>query len=188
MWDSTRLSLEYLNRKNDGQNTMNGGDNSLENSPDSPPVEEPPYRVLSTSLRRYGTMSSLEKLPSEDTEDKSYNSSEDEDNDDVDECLDDDDQSDIKIVTKEVYSNTQALRNWTARAGSFFEESRAFIDRYLGRTTSSEDQMDKEEENAEECTSGATSGEEVWGTPTSGGENDEMQMFNSDHAHSVINL
>lgn len=33
-------------------------------------------------------------------------------------------------------------------------------------------------ENAEECTS-ATSGEEIWGTPTSG-ENDEIQMFNSD--------
>lgn len=32
----------------------------------------------------------------------------------------------------------------------------------------------------EEC----TSGEEVWGTPTSG-ENDEMQMFNSDQTHSV---
>lgn len=36
----------------------------------------------------------------------------------------------------------------------------------------------------DECTSGATSGEDVWGTPTSG-ENDEMQMFNSDHTNSV---
>lgn len=42
-----------------------------------------------------------------------------------------------------------------------------------------DDKEDSVPENGEECTSGATSGEEVWGTPTSG-ENDEIQMFNSD--------
>lgn len=148
---------------------------------DSPQDEEPPYKALHTPLRRYGTMSSLEKFPSEETDDKTYNSSE-EDNE-----IDDD----LQIVTKEVYSNTQSLRNWTARAGSyvaekmsFFEESKAFFDKYLGRRETSLDQID--DEVMEECTSGATSGEEVWGTPTSGGDNEEMHMFNSDQTHSVI--
>lgn len=97
--------------------------------------------------------------------------------------------SDIKIVTKEIYSNsTKTSKNWTYRAGSFLEQSRAFLDSYLGRWDKSNDDIQDEEileENAEECTSGATSGEDVWGTPTSG-ENDEIQMFNSDQTQSVI--
>lgn len=98
---------------------------------------------------------------------------------------------DIKIITKEIYgvNNQQSFRNWTARAGSFLEESRAFIDKYLGRnencienkTTNEEDEVIGEAE-----TSGATSGEEVWGTPTSG-ENEDLQTFsNIDHSLSVI--
>lgn len=43
---------------------------------------------------------------------------------------------------------------------------------------------DDEEEAMQDIGEECTSGEEVWGTPTSG-ENDEMQMFNSDHTHSV---
>lgn len=43
---------------------------------DSPQDEELPYRALNTSLKRYGTMSSLEKLPSEETDEKTYDSSE----------------------------------------------------------------------------------------------------------------
>lgn len=90
-------------------------------------------------------------------------------------------------------TNSQSLRNWTARAGNYvaekialLEQSRAFLDSYLGRwDRSSEQDGVCEEETLDECTSGATSGEEVWGTPTSGGENDEMQMFNSDQTHSV---
>lgn len=155
---------------------------------DSPQDEEPPYKALNASLRRYGTMSSLEKVPSEDTDDKTYNSSDEDDdvdnNDELDDC------DDIQIVTKEVYSNTQSLRNWTARAGSyvaekmsFLEESKAFFDKYLGRKDPNSDLQD--EDVMDECTSGATSGEEVWGTPTSGGENEEMHMFNSDNTHSV---
>lgn len=65
---------------------------------------------------------------------------------------------------------------------SFLEESRAFLDKYLGRTNSSEQPNIPDDEN--ECTSGATSGEEVWGTPTSG-DNEEMHMFNSENTHSV---
>lgn len=88
-------------------------------------------------------------------------------------------------MTKEIYDSTSCT--WTHRAGSFFEQSKAFIDTYLGRWDRGNENIDDEEETiqGEECTSGATSGEEVWGTPTSG-ENDELQMFNSDQTHSVL--
>lgn len=136
--------------------------------------EEPPYMTLKTSLRRFGTLSSLERMPSEDTDEKTANSSEEENSD-----------GDIKVI-----DSSQSFRTWTSRAGSFLEESRAFIDKYLGRTDSGEYNSLKngtkdstidfdEYETIEGETSGATSGEEVWGTPTSGGENDEMHMFNN---------
>lgn len=136
--------------------------------------EEPPYMTLRTSLRRFGTMSSLERLPSEDTDEKTMNSSEEENSD-----------GDIKVMTREGLENSQSFKTWTSRAGSFLEESRAFLDKYLGRTDSGEfngtkDSADYDEyETIEGETSGGTSGEEVWGTPTSGGENDEMHMFNN---------
>ncbi|CAO1418624.1 unnamed protein product [Diamesa tonsa] len=139
--------------------------------------EEPPYIALKTSLRRslkFGTMSSLERLPSEDTDEKTLNSSEEESD------------GDLKVVTREVYDNTQTFRTWTSRAGTFLEESRAFIDKYLGRTENGEPELNgkpgneyDEYETIEGETSGATSGEEVWGTPTSGGENDEIHMFSN---------
>lgn len=62
---------------------------------------------------------------------------------------------------------------------SFLEESRAFLDKYLGRTNSTEQPPTAPDDD---CTSGATSGEEVWGTPT---DNEEMLMCNSDNTHSV---
>ncbi|XP_050092653.1 uncharacterized protein LOC126575807 [Anopheles aquasalis] len=174
---------------------------SDEYSPDNSPedeIVEPPYRALNASLKRYGTVSSLERVPSEDTDDnKTYNSSEE------------DSDYEIKIVTKEVFDNNeQTAKNWTTRAGNFIEESRAFIDRYLGHvarnmnTTDVEDNgnheqpRDKstehstgcgeaEEEEIVEGETSATSGEEVWGTPTSGGENDDMQIFGSiEQTHS----
>ncbi|KAJ6633205.1 hypothetical protein Bhyg_15502, partial [Pseudolycoriella hygida] len=167
LWDNSKLTNDDTKRPKD----ENGFDDEV--SPeDSPQDEEPPYRTLKTTLKRYGTMSSLEKLPSEDADDKTLNSS-DEDYD----CDDD-----IKIVTKEVFSVDGKSQNWTNRAGSFLEQSRAFFDSYLGRwDRSNGDELN--DETMDECTSGATSGEEVWGTPTSG-ENDEMQMFNSDQTHS----
>lgn len=136
--------------------------------------EEPPYMTLKTSLRRFGTLSSLERMPSEDTDEKTVNSSEEENSD-----------GDIKVI-----DSSQSFRTWTSRAGSFLEESRAFLDKYLGRTDSGEYNSLKngtkdstidfdEYETIEGETSGATSGEEVWGTPTSGGENDEMHLFNN---------
>lgn len=51
-------------------------------SPEDSPQDELPYRVLNTPLKRFGTMSSLEKLPSEDTDDRTYDSSETEANED----------------------------------------------------------------------------------------------------------
>lgn len=143
--------------------------------------EEPPYMTLKTSLRRFGTLSSLERMPSEDTDEKTMNSSEEENSD-----------GEVKIACE----NPQAIRTWTSRAGSFLEESRAFIDKYLGRAEQAEYNSLRngtkdstisfeEYETIEGETSGATSGEEVWGTPTSGGENDEMHMFNGDGNRSV---
>ena len=137
--------------------------------------EEPPYMTLKTSLRRFGTMSSLERLPSEDTDEKTMNSSEEENSD-----------GEIKVMTRETFENSQSFKAWTSRAGSFLEESRAFLDKYLGRNEAAECNLIKdptvdidEYETIEGETSGATSGEEVWGTPTSGGENDEMHIFNN---------
>uniref|UniRef100_A0A182WAV6 DH domain-containing protein n=1 Tax=Anopheles minimus TaxID=112268 RepID=A0A182WAV6_9DIPT len=173
---------------------------SDEYSPDNSPedeIAEPPYRALNPGLKRYGTISSLERVPSEDTDDnKTYSSEEDS-------------ESDIKIVTKEVYdNNTQTFLNWTTRAGNFIEESRAFIDRYLGRRDNSTEDAEAngedwekgrekrpgephaagsggDEEETIEGETSATSGEEVWGTPTSGGENDDMQIFGSiEQTHS----
>lgn len=94
--------------------------------------------------------------------------------------------TDIKIVTKEVFNTDGKSQNWTNRAGSFLEQSRAFFDSYLGRWDRSNGE-DMNDETIDDCTSGATSGEEVWGTPTSG-ENDEIQMFNSDQTHSVSDM
>lgn len=144
--------------------------------------EEPPYMALKTSLRRFGTLSSLERMQSEDTDEKTVNSSDEENSD-----------GDVKIVDV-----SQTYRTWTSRAGSFLEESRAFIDKYLGRTDSGEYSSLKngtrdstvdfdEYETIEGESSGVTSGEEVWGTPTSGGENDEMHMFNNGDGNRSVN-
>ncbi|XP_073831447.1 protostome-specific GEF [Musca autumnalis] len=199
-------------------------ENIPEDSCDESPLdEEPPYRPMSNTLRRYGTMSSLEKLPSEDRVDNDDYEDDDDDDDDDDVEVDDDDDeelmdkaradnieldNEIRVVTKAIYSTEEASGSlldsttsnssaWTSRAStfvsgkmSFFEESRAFIDKYLGRWN--QEQTDSAgpaltsdpEEQMDECTSGATSGEEVWGTPTSGGDNDDMHMANSENTHS----
>lgn len=181
-------------------------------SNESGQCEEPPYTVFTSGLRRFGTMSSLEKVPSDERFDSSDEEDEQEapkktksqmvspepsDNHEVDQNTDED----IRVVTKKVYSDgddqaNASLRNWTVRAGSymadkisFFEESRAFFDKYMGRWERGPNEEAATgaitEGGGEECTSGATSGEDVWGTPSSGGENDEMQMFNSDQTQSV---
>ena len=151
--------------------------------------EEPPYVALKTSLRRFGTLSSLERMPSEDTDEKTMNSSEEENSD----------GDGKQMMPRELPENSQSYRTWTSRAGSFLEESRAFLDKYLGRTDHCEynslrnglrdSTNDFEEyETIEGETSGTMSGEEVWGTPTSGGENDEMHMFNNGDGRSVSSI
>ncbi|KAH8362106.1 hypothetical protein KR084_000651 [Drosophila pseudotakahashii] len=200
-------------------------ENIPEDSCDESPLdEEPPYRPMSSALRRFGTMSSLEKLPSDDRMDEAdeldddmepftpngHNSpqNEQDDGDDDDEDADSDRalvQNDLGAASSStaVMVNGEVLASgaWTNRAGayvsdkmSFFEESRAFIDKYLGRWNAGDSQQQQQQQGAasetdeqmDECTSGATSGEEVWGTPTSGGDNDDqdMQLINSENTHS----
>ncbi|XP_017095049.2 platelet binding protein GspB isoform X2 [Drosophila bipectinata] len=203
-------------------------ENIPEDSCDESPLdEEPPYRPMSSALRRFGTMSSLEKLPSDDRMDEA-----DELDDDLEPYTsnghvsppqnDEDDEeearSDKALVqnlndlggassSSGILVNGDVLASgaWTNRAGafvsdkmSFFEESRAFIDKYLGRWNAGDGQQSQQQshhqpgtasetdEQMDECTSGATSGEEVWGTPTSGGDNDDqdMQLINSENTHS----
>ncbi|XP_034481903.1 serine-rich adhesin for platelets [Drosophila innubila] len=217
----------------------------IENIPEdscdeSPLEEEPPYRPMGTALRRFGTMSSLEKLPSDEQDDdqepytqnglneqkeaindgdndNDNDNDNDTDNDgeddiDIDADADDDDEDADKALAQNLnelatcssvtITNGDVLASgaWTNRAGafvsdkmSFFEESRAFIDKYLGRWNANEQSSgqgqsnqtaSETDEQMDECTSGATSGEEVWGTPTSGGDNDDMQLINSENTHS----
>ncbi|XP_041565716.1 uncharacterized protein LOC108137138 isoform X5 [Drosophila elegans] len=201
-------------------------ENIPEDSCDESPLDEdPPYRPMSSALRRFGTMSSLEKLPSDDRMDEADELDDDLDSytpnghDDADspqnagEDDDEDARSDRVLVqsvndlggassSSGVRVNGEVLASgaWTNRAGayvsdkmSFFEESRAFIDKYLGRWNAGDAQQQQQQgtasetdEQMDECTSGATSGEEVWGTPTSGGDNDDqdMQLINSENTHS----
>lgn len=106
-------------------------DNSTD---DSPLNEEHPYHSLSSSnltLRRYGTVSSLERLAMEETEDKcEENVMSSESEDDETECG----------IDNEAFNHT-SLRNWTVKAGSFVFEKMAFFERledYRTRTRVSE--------------------------------------------------
>ncbi|XP_032582164.1 uncharacterized protein LOC6616148 isoform X1 [Drosophila sechellia] len=194
-------------------------ENIPEDSCDESPLdEEPPYRPMSSALRRFGTMSSLEKLPSDDRMDEADELDDDldsfkpnghDDNSPQNEEDDEDAGSERALVQNDlgassssgVIVNGEGLASgaWTNRAGayvsdkmSFFEESRAFIDKYLGRWNAGDAQQQHQgtasetDEQMDECTSGATSGEEVWGTPTSGGDNDDqdLQLINSENTHS----
>ncbi|XP_054270896.1 uncharacterized protein LOC128991751 [Macrosteles quadrilineatus] len=138
--------------------------------------DEPPYRSLSPcGLRRYGTVSSLERLDADDS-----------DGDETGK-----EQEDLPadgVVGGQLESVSQSLRGWTIRAGYFVaekmalferlgEDSRAtsFFDRYL-RSLPDQDVFSHELAatstalaGEDECeTSGGTSGEDIWGTPTSG--------------------
>lgn len=74
LWKNEKTSqFEYDNK------------NYMEMSPEDSPVDEDlPYRSFNTTLKRYGTVPSLERMTSEDTDEKTYNSSETEENDDDD--------------------------------------------------------------------------------------------------------
>jgi hypothetical protein len=58
-WDTNRLQLNKIAESN----IVDRNGYSPDNSPEEED-EEPPYKTLNTSLKRYGTMSSLEKVPS----------------------------------------------------------------------------------------------------------------------------
>nr|XP_015840738.1 PREDICTED: uncharacterized protein LOC663795 isoform X2 [Tribolium castaneum] len=146
--------------------------NEVDISPDdSPQTEEHPYHSLSSSnltLRRYGTVSSLERLGTdehEDNWDERYSS--------------DEENEERGGIDNEAFYHS-SIKSWTAKAGSFVAEKMSFFERlgedyrstgrfferYLktAETTVNGDDVQEDE------TSGATSGEEIWGTPTSGGE------------------
>ncbi|KAJ8935939.1 hypothetical protein NQ314_012560 [Rhamnusium bicolor] len=159
---------------------------------------EHPYQSLSSSvatLRRFGTVSSLERVAYEDQEDAWENNvssgSEDEDGDDEEEYEEEEEEEeeDYERGIDNGAFNHSSIKHWTVRAGSFVAEKMAFFEK-LGEDyraggffreptnidivylRSSENPMNGEDQQEDE-TSGATSGEEIWGTPTSGGELDD---------------
>ncbi|XP_015179195.1 PREDICTED: uncharacterized protein LOC107067842 isoform X2 [Polistes dominula] len=121
---------------------------------------EPPYRTL----RRFGTMSSLDQ------------------DDELDEQGDDE--------NRETESPPSGLRAWTARASNYVVSKMVLLEQFsegVGgyllqppvppeRTEFSLDPNDEEG-----TTSGATSGDDIWGTPTSGGPDDESFTTHSNH-------
>ncbi|KAL1138817.1 hypothetical protein AAG570_008879, partial [Ranatra chinensis] len=153
-------------------------------------LEEPPYRSLSPcGLKRYGTVSSLEKLDDNETDDEDDTSREQEE-------LPQDGPSQFESVS-------QSIRGWTVRAGSFVAEKMSFferisdetmgasfIERYLRSNIEPVHQKELVATSTslageDECeTSGATSGEDVWGTPTSGGS--ELTSPNTELSDSPV--
>ncbi|XP_072153226.1 uncharacterized protein PsGEF isoform X4 [Bemisia tabaci] len=131
---------------------------SQETEDDSDEGEDLPYQVLpSTFLKRYDTMSSLEKLDREQDSDEPAKTSD---------------------APGQLESMSTYLGGWTAKAGSYVAEKMSFfeklgqdsfLDKYLNRATQElpatstclafDDEMD---------TASGASGEELWGTPTSG--------------------
>ncbi|XP_043681403.1 uncharacterized protein LOC122635343 isoform X1 [Vespula pensylvanica] len=128
---------------------------------------EPPYRTL----RRFGTMSSLDQ------------------DDELDEQGDDD--------NRETESPPSGLRAWTARASNYVVSKMVLLEQFsegVGgyllqppvppeRTEFSLDPNDEEG-----TTSGATSGDDIWGTPTSGGPDDESFTTHSPPPNGTGNL
>lgn len=114
--------------------------NDNDNSPDSSPqTEDQPYHSLNSSnltLRRFGTVSSLERLGPEDQHSEEEDEEEEEqdcdDNSSDDEDLDDDDDNVFEEENKGYYNegfNHSSLRSWTARAGSYVAEKMAIFER-----------------------------------------------------------
>ncbi|XP_057325089.1 uncharacterized protein LOC130667491 isoform X2 [Microplitis mediator] len=130
----------------ENENTEDGSEDDLDCD------DEPPYRAL----RRFGTMSSLDQ------------------EDELDEQADDE--------NRDLESPPTGLRSWTARASDFVVSKMVFLEQlsegvgsYLlqppvppERTEFSLDPNDDEG-----TTSGGTSGDDIWGTPTSGGPDDD---------------
>ncbi|KAK9498710.1 hypothetical protein O3M35_003284 [Rhynocoris fuscipes] len=180
---------KQLNGSSTGFSSVGGGGETDEGAESDGDIEEPPYRSLSPcGLKRYGTVSSLERLSGSGSEEEDDTSKE---------------QDDLpQDSTQQYESVSQSIRGWTLRAGTYVVEKMAFferitddgkgisfIDRYLRAPT---DPKHSEELIAttttlageDECeTSGGTSGEEVWGTPTSGDSG--LTSPNTEYADTV---
>ncbi|XP_037871828.1 uncharacterized protein LOC101741920 isoform X4 [Bombyx mori] len=161
-------------------NFSNKTDDHLDESPDSPDIpEDLPY----VSLKRYGTMSSLERLPSDETDDGNVR-------------LTAQEPEAIK-TNSTVVGAAGGIMGWTARAGSFVVEKMnifsytesvpntavahkqpSFLERCLG-VSDWKSTIGTEEGTGETGEGSGASGEEAWGTPSSGDLSDNLP--DSDH-------
>ncbi|XP_053600694.1 uncharacterized protein PsGEF isoform X4 [Plodia interpunctella] len=154
-------------------NTYNKTETLIDDSPDSPDVpDDLPY----VSLKRYGTMSSLERLPSDETDDGNVKLTE----------------PDVTKTHNPVSGSAGGIMGWTARAGSFVVEKMnifsytesvpntsivhkqpSFLERCLG-VSDWKSTLGTEEGTAETGEGSGASGEEAWGTPSSGDLSDNL--------------
>ncbi|KAM3956262.1 LOW QUALITY PROTEIN: protostome-specific GEF [Aphomia sociella] len=164
----------------DYNTSNNKTDTFIDDSPDSPDVpDDLPY----VSLKRYGTMSSLERLPSDETDDGNVRLTPQE--------------SETTKVYNPVSGAAGGIMGWTARAGSFVVEKMnifsytesvpntsiahkqpSFLERCLG-VSDWKSPLGTEEGTAETGEGSGASGEEAWGTPSSGDLSDNLA--DSDH-------
>ncbi|KAF5289494.1 hypothetical protein FQA39_LY15049 [Lamprigera yunnana] len=162
-------------------NQINNNETAMEfdcSPDDSPQDEEQPYHSLSSSnptLRRFGTVSSLERLGPEEMDDE---------NDGITSSSESENEEDMGIDNEGFNSST--IGGWTARAGAFVSEKMAFFEKlgedYRTGTGFFEKYLKAAEDKNEVCdeddceNSGATSGEDIWGTPTSGDMDDPISL------------
>ncbi|KAG6460793.1 hypothetical protein O3G_MSEX012214 [Manduca sexta] len=162
-------------------NSVNKTDDLVDDSPESPDVpEDLPY----VTLKRYGTMSSLERLPSDETDDGNVR-------------LTAQEPETSKSYNQAVTGTSGGIMGWTARAGSFVVEKMnifsytesvpntsvahkqpSFLERCLG-VSDWKSTIGTEEGTAETGEGSGASGEEAWGTPSSGDLSDNLP--DSDH-------
>ncbi|XP_056640815.1 uncharacterized protein LOC130447811 [Diorhabda sublineata] len=161
---ATPESSISTSKHSENSSCQNGYENHnfVADSPDdSPESEDHPYHSLSSSmitLRRFGTVSSLERVTSEEKEDSIDNNVDD---NSVDEEDNDDD------------FNNSTIKHWTLRAGTYVAEKMSFLEKlgedykqqYVTRYLTTSDNPVNGEDLQEE--------EDIWGTPTSGGENED---------------
>ncbi|CAH0699322.1 unnamed protein product [Spodoptera exigua] len=157
-------------------NSTNKTDDLVDESPDSPDVpDDLPY----VTLKRYGTMSSLERLPSDETDDGNVR-------------LTSQEPETSKAYNNPVSGAAGGIMGWTARAGSFVVEKMnifsytesvpstaiahkqpSFLERCLG-VSDWKSTIGTEEGTGETGEGSGASGEEAWGTPSSGDLSDNM--------------
>ncbi|XP_050553536.1 uncharacterized protein LOC118262712 isoform X3 [Spodoptera frugiperda] len=157
-------------------NSTNKTDDLVDESPDSPDVpDDLPY----VTLKRYGTMSSLERLPSDETDDGNVR-------------LTSQEPETSKAYNNPVSGAAGGIMGWTARAGSFVVEKMnifsytesvpntsiahkqpSFLERCLG-VSDWKSTIGTEEGTGETGEGSGASGEEAWGTPSSGDLSDNL--------------